>query len=395
VGGIGSYKLYVMIGYLIHTLQQYQDKPETESRKKDKNEDFLFYDCGTDEGMCLLAFFKFFGTPRNFNTGTVLRVRGAVADFEKTNLVVLCQQVFAKAYRILLVAMAEGPVQALAVEKDRTGSRRAAPSLSMLGLLLLNAEDFVSARSRRALRCRQAGPLLSSSEKDAKGRTVLYELQQWQGKIQATTAAVDAQVTHEDVQRIDPFLWERIRSYSSSQVVLQHLKSSMLKATTLAAREQRKERITARIAASMNHRDEAESDRRDGRKQHFKHSSAGRKSNGRGGRGELDPHSMFHAQDYKDEYSGRHSHASSGKGNGNGNGGDADMTKKKKGKGKNSQGNPSGSAGTAVKAQSKRKVKVPARKNNKKKQEPAAGRQSTSNREKKVGGGKKGKNKTT
>jgi hypothetical protein len=304
VGGIGSYKLYVMIGYVIHLLQEHSTQNDTlppaqcDGRiGKDFNEEFLFRDCGTDEGMCLLAFFKYFGQARNFNTSTVLRVRGAEATFDRTNLVKLCQEMFAKAYKVLLMAMSEGPSRALALEKDRTGSRKFVPSKSILALLLLNVEDFVSLRNRRGLRCRQAGPLLSDADKDTKGRAVLFELQQWQHKIQASAAAVDAKVTHEDVKRIDPFLWEQIRAFPSSSAVLQHLKSQLQRATIQLAKEQRKQRVSARIAASMNYRDEYG----DGGRQNIK---KGKGSQRKVKRRDLDPHNVFHSDDFKDEYSG-------------------------------------------------------------------------------------------
>mmetsp|Transcript_22014 Transcript_22014/g.40993 ORF Transcript_22014/g.40993 Transcript_22014/m.40993 type:complete len:358 (+) Transcript_22014:118-1191(+) len=294
-----------MIGHLIHLLKQ---KAQSVNGAKGRgggdggsgsgsaciNEEFLYHDCGTDEGMCLLAFFKYYGQQRNFNESTVLRVpgTGAEAAFDRTNLVRLCQEMFGKAYKILLVAISEGPARALAMEKGRGGSRKCAPSVSLLGLLLVNVEDFVKMRSRRGLRCRQAGPLLSDVEKDTKGRAVLFELQQWQHKIQASAAAVDARVTHEDVKRIDPFLWERIRAFPSSSAVVQHLKTQLQRATAQVAKVQRKEKVAARIAACMGESDIAERGGRQGAKK-----KGG--SQKRSTRRHFDPH------DFKDEYSGQ------------------------------------------------------------------------------------------
>ena len=97
-GGIGSYKLYVMVAYL---LQQQKDQVmamhksttslpsstssssssvsmKEKSNEKKKNEEkmgVLGADLDLDLGYLLVAFLHHFGNPRNLNSSTVVRVK--------------------------------------------------------------------------------------------------------------------------------------------------------------------------------------------------------------------------------------------------------------------------------------------------------------------------------
>ena len=296
-----------MIGYLIDIIRQHQQdgkkqeaikssskKATTTIKNMSQNENTLYHDCGTDEGMCLLAFFKFFGQSKNLNLTTTLRVHGAEAHFDKTNLVVTCQQVFSRAYKILLLAINEGPAAILSFHSGGIRSQRTAATPSMLSFLLFNFEEFVSKRNKRSLCCRQSGPLRSDSEKDIIGRAVLQELQQWQHKVKSSSAAVDDLLTGDDIKRIDPYLWEQLRSFPSSHIVGQHLKSNQVKIIQRNAKAQRKEKIAARLAATMSTK-----------KQNIKLSQISKKNNSKIKRKGLDPHGIFNDNDYKDEYNGQ------------------------------------------------------------------------------------------
>ena len=81
--GLGSYKLYVMVGYILD--MRWRQSPQEK-----------------DYGLLLLRFLRYFGSKANLNKTTLLRVYGASAAFDKTSLVDTCRLAFERAYASLV-----------------------------------------------------------------------------------------------------------------------------------------------------------------------------------------------------------------------------------------------------------------------------------------------------
>ena len=201
-GGLGSFKLYVMIAYVIvkvvHPMLVRAEGTKTDRKEK-------VPPC-PDSAFLLMAFFAHFGKATNLNQYTELEVLGATVDFTGAQLVTVCQQVFMRAHSILRKAMDEGPESIL---KLAGKGGKQLHSRSLLALLLVNTEAFVNARAAHSQECSKHCPLLTDADKDRMGRSVLTELQRKQHTI------LDSAVTAEDVKRVNPMLWERLRCFSS------------------------------------------------------------------------------------------------------------------------------------------------------------------------------------
>ena len=87
-GGVGSFKLYVMIAHVYENVA----KAGPDSSARDDKEVGLAY--------LLRSFFKYYGTHKNLNSSTTIQVRGAVVTFDTMNLPCV-QLLFQKAHNIL------------------------------------------------------------------------------------------------------------------------------------------------------------------------------------------------------------------------------------------------------------------------------------------------------
>ena len=200
-GGLGSYKLYVMIAYVIVKVVQPKIAEAASSGRHASD-----VPATADGGFLLMAFLAHFGKPSNLNQYTEIEVLGASADFSGAQLVQKCQQVFMRAYNILRQASDNG-LQSLLDIKRKKGP--VTPPFSLLCLLLVNSEMFVSHRTNHTKMCSTYCPLLHSTDKDCMGRSVLLELQRKQN------ISLRSVITSTDLQRVSPLLWERLRSFSS------------------------------------------------------------------------------------------------------------------------------------------------------------------------------------
>jgi hypothetical protein len=194
-----------------------------------------------DSGFLLLAFLGHFGKPAHLNEYTELQVLGATADFKGAQLVGTCQQIFQRAYQLLRQARDEGVTSVFA-----SSYALPAHSSSLLALLLVNTEAFVSKRARHSKECEALCPLLGDEDKDRMGRSVLLALQK---KMQT---ALEGTVTAQDVKRVNPFLWERLRCFSCvSDAVPKPIGSGMMSMTSGAFGAENKKNKDRKQAAKQ------------------------------------------------------------------------------------------------------------------------------------------------
>lgn len=216
-GGLGSYKLYVMIAYVIVKVVQ----PTVARANAKAGADMDGVPATPDSGFLLLAFLRYFGQPANLNEYTVLEVLGATADFKGAQLVRDCQQVFQKAYGVLRKARDEGVGSVHAMyfngRKDYSNhSVRPPLAPSLLSLLLYKMESFMLKRAYYSKQCRELCPLLNDQDKDRMGTSVLVALQR------KLKSALEGSVTPQDVKRVNPLLWERLRCFASVSDAVPH-----------------------------------------------------------------------------------------------------------------------------------------------------------------------------
>lgn len=165
--GIGSYKLYVMIGFIL-------DMRKTQNPREH------------DHGLLLLRFLRYFGAIGNLNKDISLEVFGAKATFDKTSLVSVCQQAFSSAYSVLME-------EVMSNCNDH----------SLLGRIL----DTVSLCKLRGMSSRKCAlcPRTALADRRHVARNILSEMQK---SVQSLRS-----VTLEDVRRVNPCLGVRLESF--------------------------------------------------------------------------------------------------------------------------------------------------------------------------------------
>mmetsp|Transcript_20344 Transcript_20344/g.29212 ORF Transcript_20344/g.29212 Transcript_20344/m.29212 type:complete len:631 (+) Transcript_20344:50-1942(+) len=208
-GGIGSYKLYVMLAHVI--VNVLGSIPES--------------DPPCDPGRLLVTFFRHFGVPANLNKLTALHVLGAEADFSRTDRVEVCQAVFTRAYNIIKRAVAYGPSK-VGQGRQLEGERR-----SLLSLLLVRHEAMCRERLRAANQCIREGWMLPA-DKDRTGQRVLSAIQKDHGGALG--------ISWEEVKRVDPVLWERLRCISNVNSITrgrQEQKADNKRARSISSRQ--------------------------------------------------------------------------------------------------------------------------------------------------------------
>lgn len=154
-GGLGSFKLYVMVAWIVETIscsKRYQLSKELGGEE-------------IDVGIVLFFFFKYFGNPEFLNINTKITTKSKVEiTLAQTQQVVSIQRAFSRAYKVL---------EAHSSKSDSLGSEF---SPSQLGKLL-DCAALMRARSQALDRCR-AFPLLSAAERDVVAASVLLALQE-------------------------------------------------------------------------------------------------------------------------------------------------------------------------------------------------------------------------
>jgi hypothetical protein len=228
-GGLGSYKIYGMITFIINKIHEEQSK--TSSKKS--GVPGATGDLTLDSGYILIYFFKYFGNKQNLNLRTVLRIQnqnsrgrtsqqqegggkqeGAeekeeediLVEFSKTSQVTFCQQLCSRAYCILYLIITKG-IQHLSTIASSPTSSSSLRSHSTLSVLISRCDQFVQNRMLSSKLCRIECPLLLDCDKDNMGKIILKEMKE------VLNSAIDQQVTPEDIQRFNPLLWERMRCY--------------------------------------------------------------------------------------------------------------------------------------------------------------------------------------
>lgn len=215
-GGLGSYKIYGMITFIINKIHEEQRKAASKTAPAG--------DLTLDSGYILIYFFKYFGNKQNLNLRTVLRIQNQnsrtsqggkqhdgdeediLVEFSKTSQVTFCQQLCSRAYCILYLIITKG-IQHLSTIASTPTSSSSLRNHSTLSVLISRCDQFVQNRMLSSKLCRIECPLLLDCDKDNMGKIILKEMKE------VLNSAIDQQVTPEDIQRFNPLLWERMRCY--------------------------------------------------------------------------------------------------------------------------------------------------------------------------------------
>jgi hypothetical protein len=247
-GGLGSYKIYGMLTFIINKIhEEQQSKGNSNSSSKGTERTGAASKTGDltlDSGYILIYFFKYFGNKQNLNLKTVLRIqnqnsrsssssgkRGGkrqrqeeeeseeeedeiIVEFSKTSQVTFCQQLCSRAYCVLYLIITKG-IQHLSTIAS-SPSLTSSSSLrhhSTLSVLITRCDQFVQNRMLSSKLCRIECPLLLDCDKDNMAKIILKEMKE------VLNSAIDQQVTPEDIQRYNPLLWERMRCYGRIPVL--------------------------------------------------------------------------------------------------------------------------------------------------------------------------------
>jgi hypothetical protein len=251
-GGLGSYKLYGMITFIInlirheHLLQSRRSHTHRGHRQGQQEEDedgkADTEDLTLDSGYILIFFFKYFGNKSHLNLGTVLRIKNQntssrggrgegegeeediLVDFSKTTQVTFCQRLCSRAYCVLSLIITQGLQHISTLSSSTTSKHRHSSHIntattttvteateikhhSTLSVLISRCDEFIQSRILSSKLCRIECPLLLDCDKDNMGKIILEEM-----KAHLNTA-IDRQITCEDIRRYNPQLWERMRCY--------------------------------------------------------------------------------------------------------------------------------------------------------------------------------------
>ena len=199
-GGLGSFKLYVMVAWIVETISS---SKRYQLSKEQGGEEI-------DVGIVLFFFFKYFGNPDFLNINTKITTKSKVEiTLAQTMQVVSIQRAFSRAYKVLEDHRSKG---------DSLSSEL---SPSQLGKLL-DCEELNRTRSQALERC-LAFPLLSGMERDIVASAILNALQQKAKQQQQQQHGVksgnrEKNPTPIDIARIKtshPHFYARLRSFQS------------------------------------------------------------------------------------------------------------------------------------------------------------------------------------
>ncbi len=194
-GGIGSYKLYVMVAYLLNCFQsQTLCKPRV------------------DLGYLLVAFLTYFGKQENLNQYTELKVFGAAVDFRHNGLVVACQKAFQKACDILKKAVVSPAQFTSAKERQKMSS-------SLLALII-DSQKLQKSRSQYT-ESTTAALLQRPPDREARERVATEILGVLCRKLSG--GGVVPKITLEQVKETNSALAARLMSFLSVRDAVSHL----------------------------------------------------------------------------------------------------------------------------------------------------------------------------
>jgi hypothetical protein len=213
-GGIGSYKLYVMIAFILSKIPMLS--PAANNRAQQSEEGHA----QPDLGYSLLAFFKYFGNKQNLNLGTSILVHGVDAAFDKTFRVDDCRQLFQAAHDVLLKKMQE--IIRSNVKNKKEIHNNTAPYLvsnSVLGMLL-DTKVLKELRDKYAAGCNEFD-ILPREDKIARANEIIKQL--LMRKIEKRSLKL---YTYDDVVRVNPVVACKLLSYPSVESALAPSSSS-------------------------------------------------------------------------------------------------------------------------------------------------------------------------
>eukprot|EP01042_Synura_sphagnicola_P000972 gene972-1098_t len=199
-GGIGSYKLYLMIGLTM------------DHRMTNK-----FPAVTPDLGELLLDFFHHFSQEKNFNQDTVIRVRGVTADMSSVTQTETCRRCFGRAYEVLSASRGAAGMGG--------GGHSSHLALLISGRELKRYREELYSRCLLALTHSGLDSLSFAEQSDPvalrqrKARAAEFLL----GKLMSMTLATRA-ASLPQVDDLAPILGGRLRSFPSPESVLQTLR---------------------------------------------------------------------------------------------------------------------------------------------------------------------------
>ncbi len=199
-GGIGSYRLYVMVAYVLSLCRADKVSGPT-----------------TDLGYALSAFLVYFGKRENLNPDTVLTVGSATVTFVAATRVIACQKTFERAGGILremLHSSAQNIAQPLPARERQSLSSSLLATILDAKMLQKNRNAYLekamaSALTQSADRC----------VREKRAEDVLVALQ----KKLETNRGNNPCLTLAQVRSVNPALVPRLESFLSVKQALAHL----------------------------------------------------------------------------------------------------------------------------------------------------------------------------
>jgi hypothetical protein len=194
-GGIGSFKLYVMIAYILESLHKRLTEKQLAAQTMQFDD--------TDTEWVLIMLLKYFGDSSRFNESTVLRVHPQncepiEATFDGNNdLIPKCQRAFLKAYKVIANHESDA--------KLFQGKSNQSYSTSVLGKLIDTAL-LESQRQQSKISCKEY-KRKSSQAKTHVARMILARLLKSNG--------MSSDISLESIRCVRPFYHVLLRSYAS------------------------------------------------------------------------------------------------------------------------------------------------------------------------------------
>lgn len=215
-GGIGSFKLYAMVAFIIDKYNRKQVQSHTSSSSSSSRGRHDREQSHQSLGRILLEFFSYFGQRKNLNLSTVIQIYDTEVTFDANRKVDMCQGTFQQAYLALSIAIGKqerGESHISVVRNSYTISN------SLLGLII-NTEELQRRREESLRSCRLY-PARNELDRCMVATKLLSELNK--------LTVPKPPVALEDVRSRRPFLMTLLRSFPSVPLALKSVKSSQIR----------------------------------------------------------------------------------------------------------------------------------------------------------------------
>jgi len=216
-GGIGSFKLYAMVAFIIDKFRR--ERVNFSSRTSSNTATTTTTTSTNDLGPILLEFFSYFGQRRNLNIATTIKIYDTEVSFDTNRKVDVCQSTFQQAYLALSIAIGKQERGESHIPYMSSSRNQHSTSNSLLGLII-DTEELQKRREESLRSCR-----LYPARNEIDRAMVATKLV---GELNSLTLPKPP-VALEDISKHRPFLMTMLRSFPSVALAMKCVKASNIR----------------------------------------------------------------------------------------------------------------------------------------------------------------------